>query len=89
MAADPIDQNPIASLVLNGVHASATAVATKAVATAIAVTTPGTAAYTFTAPYAFALGNGQHAYYRAGQTIILTPAQKAALLAMSAPMTAA
>ena len=68
------DQQQGTALVVNGVHVNAS----PAVA---ASTLPATTAYKFTVSYSF---GGVH--YRRGVTYSLTPALKAALLAVSAPM---
>lgn len=51
-------------------------------------THPANSVYTFTKQYAF-FWQGQHLQYHKGQSYHLDPTLKAALLAVSAPMTAA
>ena len=72
----------IASTILvNGTHVAASASAMKAASIAANC-------YTFTANYTF-VWNGQHVQFVKGRTYALDAAEKAALLALSAPMTVA
>ena len=79
---EPADQQiTTAYVMVNGARTPATAATMKALHAAATV-------YTFTRSISFAV-NGAHLAYRKGQSYSLTPAVQAALLAASAPMTAA
>jgi hypothetical protein len=79
---DPADQLRTTTYgVLNGVHTQLTAAAIKS-------SHPANSVYTFAKSYTFSW-RGAHLQYRRGQSYHLDAALKAALLAVSAPMTAA
>ncbi len=75
------DQQTGTPVIINGVKANITPAVLKAIA-------PLSTVYTFTSNYAMTW-NGAHVVFRKGVSYQLDAAQKAALLAASAPMVAA
>lgn len=68
-------------VVVNGVHAPATAANVRAAQPA------GMATYTFGAPFVARVDNVQHVSYRKGQTVLLNSATQTAYAALGASMT--